>query len=53
VKEGIDILATKDPSKFGIGPKAILSENNILLHPFSGNTIKEILGGFILSKMQA
>ncbi|MFX0183284.1 MAG: cation diffusion facilitator family transporter [Candidatus Hodarchaeota archaeon] len=52
VKEGIDILATKDPSKFGIGPKAILSESNILLYPYSGNTIQEILAGFILSQFQ-
>ncbi|MFX0051447.1 MAG: cation diffusion facilitator family transporter [Candidatus Hodarchaeota archaeon] len=52
VKEGIDILATKDPSKFGIGPKAILSENNVSLYPYSGNTIQEILTRFMLSKLK-
>lgn len=50
VKEGIDILSIKDPTTFGIGPKAILAENNVQLHPFQGETIQEILEGFIISK---
>ncbi|MFX0171759.1 MAG: cation diffusion facilitator family transporter [Candidatus Hodarchaeota archaeon] len=52
-KEGIDVLATKDSSKFGIGPKTILSKNNISLYPYSGNTIHEILARFMLSKLKA
>jgi cation diffusion facilitator family transporter len=53
VKEKIDILAIKNPLTFGTGPKAILSENNVALYPFSEKTIQEILEGFILSIIQS
>jgi cation diffusion facilitator family transporter len=49
VKEGIDVLAIKDATKFGVGPKAILKEKNILLYQFKGETIRQILEGFIIS----
>ena len=45
-KEGIDILLIKDPDTFGVGPKAILAENNVLVEPFRGKTIQEILDKF-------
>lgn len=53
VKEGIDVLAIKDPVTFGIGPKAILTENNVLLYQFRGETIQEILEGFIIYQTEA
>ncbi len=48
INEGIDILVTKDPKTFGIGPKAILSENNVQIHQAQGNSIQEIFENFIL-----
>jgi len=48
VEEGIDVLAIKDTANFGIGPKTILIENNVLLYQFHGETIQEILEGFII-----
>ena len=53
VKEGIDVLAIKDTVSFGIGPKAILTENNVLLYQFRGETIQEILDGFIIYQTEA
>ncbi len=53
VKKGIDILSIKDPAAFGIGPKAIFSDNNVLLDPFRGQTIQEILEGFIIYQVKA
>ncbi len=52
-KEGIDILLVKDPKTFGVGPKAILADNNVLVDPFRGETIQEILDGFIIHQKQA
>ncbi|MHA2245824.1 MAG: cation diffusion facilitator family transporter [Candidatus Hodarchaeales archaeon] len=53
VKKGIDILSIKDPATFGIGPKAIFSDNNVLLDPFRGQTIQEILEGFKIYQAKA
>ncbi|UCG01895.1 MAG: cation diffusion facilitator family transporter [Candidatus Heimdallarchaeota archaeon] len=44
----IDILLIKDLETFGVGPKAILTDNNIQLEPSQGNTIFEILERFII-----
>ena len=52
VKEGIDVLSIKDPTTFGIGPKAILKDNNVLLDPFRGEVIQEILEGFIIYQIK-
>ncbi|MFX1286350.1 MAG: cation diffusion facilitator family transporter [Promethearchaeota archaeon] len=53
VKEGIDVLAIKDTTTFGIGPKAVLTENNVLLYQFHGETIQEILEGFVIYQKKA
>lgn len=53
VKEGIDVLSIKDPTTFGVGPKAIFSDNNVLLDPFRGETVQEILEGFIIYQIKA
>jgi cation diffusion facilitator family transporter len=49
IKEGIDILGIKDPKAFGIGPKAIFSENNVQIQQFHGDSIQEILKSIILA----
>jgi predicted Fe-Mo cluster-binding NifX family protein len=39
----LDILAIKDLKNFGLGPKAVLTENNVELFQYQGNSIQEIL----------
>ena len=53
VNEGIDVLSIKDPTTFGVGPKAILRDNSILFDPFRGEIIREILEGFIIYQIEA
>ncbi|MFX0124824.1 MAG: cation diffusion facilitator family transporter [Candidatus Hodarchaeota archaeon] len=53
VKKGIDVLAIKDAETFGIGPKAIFAENNVLLYQFCGETIQEILERFLIYQTEA
>ncbi len=43
INEEIDILVIKDPETFGVGPKALLSDHNIQIQPYQGNTIGEIM----------
>ncbi|MFX0014053.1 MAG: cation diffusion facilitator family transporter [Candidatus Hermodarchaeota archaeon] len=53
VNKGIDVLVIKDIGTFGVGPKAILTENNILLYQVWGETIQEILEGFLIYHSEA
>jgi predicted Fe-Mo cluster-binding NifX family protein len=48
----IDVLAVKDPLNFGIGPKAVLKERNVLLYQFEGTTIRQILENFMISQAE-
>ena len=48
----LDILAIKNPTSFGLGPKAVLTENNVELFQYQGNSIQEILSEIIRSQSE-
>ncbi|MFX1517412.1 MAG: cation diffusion facilitator family transporter, partial [Promethearchaeota archaeon] len=48
----LDILAIKDLTNFGLGPKAVLTENNVELFQYQGNSIQEILSEIIRSQSE-
>jgi cation diffusion facilitator family transporter len=53
IKKKLDILAVKDLKTFGIGPKAVLAENNVILHQYHGDSIQNILDEIMNSQAKA
>ncbi len=52
-KKKLDILVVKDLKTFGIGPKAVLAENNVNLYQYHGDSIQNILDEFMNSQAKA
>ncbi|MFW9904581.1 MAG: cation diffusion facilitator family transporter [Candidatus Thorarchaeota archaeon] len=51
-EKNLDILAIKDLTSFGVGPKAVLSEKNVELFQYQGNSIEDILSEIITSQSE-
>ncbi|MHA1215082.1 MAG: cation diffusion facilitator family transporter [Candidatus Hodarchaeales archaeon] len=51
--KNIDIITVKSLDKFGVGPKAIFSENHVQLFEFQSLTIKEILNEILRTQLNS